>query len=289
MFNHKFIKDLLFAFLWGLFLIIISILIFYVNNHNFQWVKFLQFDSVHYYKIVHLGYDHKRSAFFPLFPWIWKALGGYISIGILLNSFIFSISFAILNQLFQWNYWQKILFLSIPSSIFYFLPYSESVFALCSAFLLYSIIHKNDWGIIFSFLLVSFSRPAFTILLPSLAIYLIFENFTIQRKIKIFVLSGFMSIFALWLVNEYQYSHSQISWGFYSAQQTFWDNHWRIPRFPLSSYGDIHIFRIDLFCFVIGISCAYLLISHFFNKIKKKQCQKIIGYLYIPIYQEFAC
>ncbi len=270
MFNNQFIKDFLLAFLWGISLILISILIFYINEKNFQWVKFLQFDAVHYYKIVHIGYNHKRSAFFPLFPWIWKTLNGYISIGILMNTLIFSITFAIVNQIFQWNYWQKVLFLSIPSSIFYFLPYSESLFALISVFLLYAIIQKKDWGIIFSFLLISFSRPAFIILLPSLAIYLIFESFTIQRKIKIFSLSSFMSILALWLVNEYQYSQSQISWGFYTAQQTFWDNHWRIPRFPLSSYGDIHIFRIDLFCFVIGISCGFLLIINLFKKIKKQ-------------------
>lgn len=154
--NH-WTKDFFLAFVWGYSFILVSMLIFYFLNHNFQWINFLQFDAVHYYKIVHLGYDHKRSAFFPFFPWIWRVLGGNISIGIVTNILIFSFSFAILNQIFQWDYWQKILFLSIPSSIFYFLPYSESIFALSSILLLYAIIHKKNYLIILSF----FSNQSF--------------------------------------------------------------------------------------------------------------------------------
>ncbi|GIV43407.1 MAG: hypothetical protein KatS3mg035_0530 [Bacteroidia bacterium] len=270
MLEHRFIKDFLFAFTWGVCLIGVSIGVFYIDSHDFQWNYFLQFDAVHYYKIVHLGYNHKRSAFFPLFPWIWKILGGKLAPGLIINNFIFSVSFAIINQVFYWNIMQKILFLSIPSSIFYFLPYSESIFALGSACLIYSITSKKDYGIVLSFLLISFSRPAFSILLPSLAIYLFFEKFSIIRKIKIFGGSFALSATALWLVNEYQYSQTKIPWGFYSSQQTFWDNHWRLPHFPLSSYGDIHIFRVDLLCFVLGMTCVFLLISYSAKKIYQK-------------------
>lgn len=277
-------KDFFIAFIWGYSFILVSIFIFYFFNHNFQWITFLQFDAVHYYKIVHLGYDHKRSAFFPLFPWIWKILGGNISIGIFMNILFFSFTFAFLNQIFRWNYWQKILFLSIPTSIFYFLPYSESIFALSSTFLLYSIIHKKKYLIILSFFLMSFSRPAFSVLLPSLLVYLFFSNFSLLTKIKILSGSTISCLIALWFINEYQCSQTHINWGFYSAQTTYWDNQWRLPHFPLSSYGDIHIFRLDLVAFSLGLISILLLIQEFLNKIFQKKSTEdfsIIIYSYI--------
>lgn len=283
--NH-WTKDFFLAFVWGYSFILVSMLIFYFLNHNFQWINFLQFDAVHYYKIVHLGYDHKRSAFFPFFPWIWRVLGGNISIGIVTNILIFSFSFAILNQIFQWDYWQKILFLSIPSSIFYFLPYSESIFALSSILLLYAIIHKKNYLIILSFFLISLSRPAFSVLLPSLIVYLFFSKYSLLTKIKIFSLSLVASIIVLWIINAYQYSQTHIGWGFYSAQTTYWDNQWRLPRFPLSSYGDIHIFRLDLTAFSLGLISIILLIQQLRNKIYQKKCiddPHIIVYSYIAI------
>ncbi|MEM4326359.1 MAG: hypothetical protein QXU40_03590 [Candidatus Pacearchaeota archaeon] len=268
MLKPKWIKNFLWAFIWGLSIIIISILIYYWKHNHFEWSCFLQFDAVHYYKIVHLGYNYKRSAFFPLFPWIWKFLGGNITIGIILNIFIFSITFAFISEIFQLDTWQKWLFLSIPSSIFYCLPYSESIFALSSIFLIYTIIEKKDGLTILSFVPITLARPAFIILLPALAIYFFFQPIPLKRKMKIFIFSMLVSLLTLVLVNFYQYSHTQINWGFFSAQQTYWDNRWRLPHFPLSSYGDNYILRIDHFCFFLGLSCIVLLILRFIHHLR---------------------
>ncbi len=121
-------------------------------------------------------------------------------------------------------------------------------------------------------------------MLPALAIYLFFESIPLQRKLKIFIGSTIISLLPLFLVNLYQYSFTKIEWGFFSAQQTYWDNHWRLPHFPLSSYGDNYILRIDLFAFYCGFIAFYLLGFHFYEKIKatyQLDSQWILIYSYL--------
>ena len=266
--KNEFLKNFLLAYLWGIGLIVFSIIIFYFSNNSFKWINFLQFDAVHYYKIAFIGYNHKRSAFFPLFPFIWHLIGNSMSLILIVNNIFFSLSFAILNAMFSWNYYQKILFLSIPSGIFFYLPYSESIFALACSILLYFMFQNNQWGIILTFFFLSFIRPSVTILLPALAIYLFFENYTILSKIIIIFSCTLLSILAFWVVNMYQYSYTNIPWGFFSAQSTYWDNHWRIPTFPLWTYGDNLILGLDLFSFWAACWSFYLLIINFLKKIR---------------------
>jgi hypothetical protein len=266
--SSRFLSDVLFAYLWGFILILLSILIFYFVHGKFLWTNFLQFDAEHYYKIAFVGYNHKRSAFFPLFPWIWKIIGNSISLSILFNISLFSLSFGILASIFHWNFFQKLLFLSIPSSIFYFLPYSESLFAFGCSLLLYCFIQKKFEWVIGCFIFICFTRPAFTILLPALMIYLLFEKLNIKKKFFLFLSCALISIFTMILINEYQFSFTQIQWSFFSAQSTYWDNHWRLPKFPLSTYGDNFILRIDLFTFWLGCFSLYLLVVNFLKKLK---------------------
>jgi hypothetical protein len=99
------------------------------SSDLFDKINFLNWDANHYNFIKEKGYQDFRLAFFPLFPIIWRFLDVGVYAIILINSLIFFTSFYILIKHLEIKGVKEILmYLSIPSFIFFYLPYSESIF-----------------------------------------------------------------------------------------------------------------------------------------------------------------
>ena len=99
------------------------------SSELFDTIHFLNWDADHYNFIKEKGYQDFRLAFFPLFPIIWRFLDVGVYAIILINSLIFFISFYILIKNLEIKGVKEILmYLSIPSFVFFYLPYSESIF-----------------------------------------------------------------------------------------------------------------------------------------------------------------
>jgi hypothetical protein len=79
-------------------------LIFTILFYKASWFNshsLLNWDAQHYYKITTEGYDYTRTAFFPLFPLIWKYSGlGLLAISVF-NGLLFLGSFAWLSSLYK--------------------------------------------------------------------------------------------------------------------------------------------------------------------------------------------
>ncbi len=132
--------------------------------------NFLNWDAEHYYRIKNFGYEGFRVAFFPLFPFVWKLLHLNVIGIIFLNAAVFFIAFYFLIRSLRSNTLEILLYLSIPSFCFFFLPYSEAIFFACSTLFLMGL-KKNKISIVWlGLLLCSISRPAFTVFIPALII-----------------------------------------------------------------------------------------------------------------------
>jgi len=226
--------------------------------------NFLNWDAEHYAFIKDHGYDGFRIAFFPLFPLIWKVIpvdAIWISI---INAGIFLTSIYILIKQFGIKKYEEIvLYLSIPSFIFFYLPYSESVFFLCSSIMLIGIKNKNYNLLYIGLFLTILSRPAFTVFIPALIILELFNPET-DKKLRRIVSYITISLIGVLLVGLIQYIDTGLIFQFFSVQKN-WGNELQIPQLPLTSWGGDFNVKLDGFAFIIGVIAGLYLLKLLFN------------------------
>ncbi len=247
----------------SLYVVLFMVAIFAVRQ---IWLKdllansnFLNWDAEHYAYIKDHGYQGFRVAFFPLFPLIWRALTVGVFGMVLINSIVFLISFYVLIEKLKITSVSEILlYLTIPGFIFFYLPYSESMFFLCSVIILAGLHDHKDYLVYIGLFLAILSRPAFTIFIPALII----TEFTgppgakKYQRIGLYVL---ISLIGLFLVGLIQFMDTGEWFKFFSAQK-LWGNHLQIPKLPLTSWAGGFIVKTDGFAFLTGILAGgYLL------------------------------
>lgn len=227
-------------------------------------VNFTNWDAEHYKYIKEFGYQGFRVAFFPLFPLIWK-LFNVNELGIvIINALFFLFSFYILIKKLNIKSIKEIaLYLSIPSFIFFYLPYSESLFFLCSIIILLGLKKNIHYLVYIGLLFAILSRPAFTVFIPALIITELLSNRKGKGNLIIYRISAYLliSIIGIVIVGVIQHIDTGIWFNFFSVQKG-WGNQLQIPHLPLTSWGGGFTVRTDGFAFLIGIlSGGYLLLS----------------------------
>lgn len=110
-------------------------------------------------------YGHVRSAFFPLFPLIWRATNSSPKVISVINYLIFVISIAILtlHLLKTSDYKMMMIFavlITLPSTIIYYIPYTEALFLLTMTIAAIGILKNKYWIYFIGFLLLAMVRPA---------------------------------------------------------------------------------------------------------------------------------
>src|SRR5690606_33007140 len=141
-----------------------------------------RFDSVYYYSIATEGYYAEfetgggNTGFFPMFPWIWDALQtDYLGISVF-NIILTLLSVTVLTHILQIRSRYLLLFMSLPSFVFFFLPLSEAAFFLFSSLILIGMYRKNDWVTAAGLLLASMTRPSSVVFVPAVLILMLFLN-----------------------------------------------------------------------------------------------------------------
>ncbi len=236
---------------------------------------FLNWDAKHYQWIASKGYEGFRVAFFPLFPLIWRFLAVGATGIVIFNALLFLISFYFLMKSLQLKRFETVLYLSIPSFIFFYLPYSESVFFALSVALIWSVKKKLFWLTLLSLFFCTLSRPAFTILIPALIVMeLVCEKRNFQMVFRIFMYC-IISLIAIAIVGLIQYQDTKKWFKFFSVQEG-WGNHLQIPHFPLSSWGGNMIARLDGVAFIFGLISGVCLVLYILrvNFMKAKSIPK---------------
>jgi hypothetical protein len=259
-----------------LFFVMILITIQQIWFKNlFDSTNFLNWDAEHYSYISKNGYAGFRIAFFPLFPLIWKFLSVGVFGIILINSVLFLSSFYILIKILKITSATEILlYLSIPSFIFFYLPYTESLFFLCSVLIIIGLKNNRANLIYIGLFFAVLSRPAFTIFIPALIITELFNKNPEKKYFRI-NMCILITLLGLILVGIIQYIDTGEWFQLFSIQKE-WGNRLQIPQLPLTSWAGGFIVRTDGFAFLIGVLAGGYLTAFIFNfkKLKKKIISK---------------
>jgi len=218
----------------------------------------MQFDAVHYAKIANSGYQGFLQAFFPLFPMAWKALGtGAWGIS-LLNAILYLSALVWLARLLKPSRAAFIVWLVVPSALFYFVPYTESFFFTSSVLLLFGVIRRLPWVTCVGLVLCGLTRPAFTVVVPALGLLSFLRHgftATAFKEILLWIASASVSILLVSIIQN----QSTGEWlGFINAQAG-WNNSLRLPELPFTSWGGAPSVRLDAVALLFGtLSLAWL-------------------------------
>tara|TARA_R110001632_G_scaffold42605_3_gene107868 strand:+ start:5294 stop:6511 length:1218 start_codon:yes stop_codon:yes gene_type:complete len=226
----------------------------------FNSTDFLNWDAGHYHFIKNFGYEGHRVAFFPLFPLIWR----FLSVGeygiIIFNTTIYFVSFYFLIKELKIKSIQQITFyLCIPSFIFFYLPFSESLFFLTSVVLLIGLKKHKDYLVYLGLFFAILSRPAFTIFIPALIITEILS----KRRDKIYFricIYTLITILGILIVGYIQYIDTGEWFQFFKAQKN-WGNELQFPKFPLTSWGSGYALGLDGFACLVGVISGSIILS----------------------------
>lgn len=120
-----------------------------------NWLKaFANFDGIHYTKIAREGYYEFGQAFFPVYPLLIRLLsplfgGNHIFAGVLISHISFAIGLYFIVKMikkyakFTSPFWVVVFLLSFPTAFFFQTAYTESLFFMMFALILWFIAEKN--------------------------------------------------------------------------------------------------------------------------------------------------
>ena len=266
--NSRDIKIIgIYIFGFCLFLFVLKSL-FYTDL--FSQNHFLNWDAEHYNSIRKDGYQGFLVAFFPLFPLIWKITHLNVFGIVILNTFLYFISIYYLISKKKLNTLELILYLSIPSAIFYYLPYSEAVFFLSSTILIVGVKNDRLLQILLGLLLCALSRPSFTVLIPSLLILEIYIFTDYKRFFSRMFYYILVCLLGVLIVALIQFQTTGQWFEFFSVQQG-WGNQLQLPSLPLTSWGGNMIVRLDGIAVVFGFLSGTFLVLRLFKYSLVKQ------------------
>ena len=243
--------------------IIISIF-FIVNafwyNGILESANLLNWDAEHYNYIKTNGYKGFRVAFFPLFPLLWKYSGFNVYGIVIANITIYLASFYLIIRMLKINnVFEIVLYLSIPSSIFFYLPYSESIFFLCSSLIIMGFINKRFLLIYLGLFFLILARPAFAVIIPALIITELLTSDDKKGYISRILIYILITLLGISVVAIIQYLDTGNWFEFFTVQKG-WGNKLQIPKLPLTSWSGGFIVKVDGVAFLIGVLSGIFLL-----------------------------
>jgi hypothetical protein len=246
------------------FILLVSLIKYFIFPDLFSRSHFLNWDAQHYFEIQKNGYEGFLVAFFPLFPMIWKAVGGDVFGIIFLNVLLYLVSFYFLCKNLNLSKLELLLCLSIPSSIFFILPYSESVFFASSTLLIVGVKKEKMILVLIGIFLCTLSRPSFTVLIPALLIMELIgstRDWKMMRRLFFYVSISLVGIF---VVSFIQYIETGRWFEFFKVQQG-WGNHLQLPMLPFTTWGGNMIVRLDGIALIFGVLSGVFLLIYILN------------------------
>jgi hypothetical protein len=236
----------------------------------------IRWDANWYESIKNTGYYHfwfqsSNSAFFPFFPYAWRLFHvGPIGIS-LINLFVFFTGAYILFRQFSFSRLQLLICISIPSSIFFLLPYTESFFFLFSALLLSGLHRNNTRLILLSLFLCSVTRATTLFFVPAIIVMELFAEkklITAQKLKNIFYycLAALAGLFTVVLI---QFAQTGVWFAFAKMQVKFWRHRFSWPRIPFCSFGDDKIIWLDGLALFFGLLASACLLIFFIRYLRK--------------------
>lgn len=227
--------------------------------------NFAHWDAEHYLFIRDHGYDFQRTAFFPLFPVWWRALGvGTVGMG-LANAALFAGSFAALAWQFGWPRRRQVLLLSVPSLVFMALPYSEAVFFGSGVLVLVGLRRGATGLYCLGLLLSCLSRSAALVLGPAALVTAVLAAEApgslaaggaagLRRWGP--ALAGAVAAGLGLGLSLAVHRHYTGRWLVFFEAQRLWDNRLRWPGWPLSNWAGSFPTCFEASSFAVGATAG---------------------------------
>lgn len=235
-----------------------------------------------------------RSAFFPLFPFLWKTTGLSPRGVSALNYFIFILSMALLFAFLQPKALIKynlkgpffLALITLPTTIIYHIPYSESLFMLCMTIVVIGVL-KEKYGMYFiGAFLLAMVRPATVFVFISLLAIEVFR-FVSKRDsnalIKNSILRGSPFVFGYLLVFFIQWTTSG-SWTSFFDAHLMWASglpeNTGITDWSVEGYG-MNVFSIFFIAIPSCVLSGKIIWENRGNKMEKRDYVLLSSLLYI--------
>lgn len=259
---------------------LLAIILYYfrVGNMPSFFNSVCGWDCGWYQSIKDAGYAfnptaQSNTAFFPLFPYLWKWLQVDASGMSLINLILFLGAIGFIGYHLELSRPTQLAFLCFGLLPFFMVPYSESLFFVGGALFLIGFIKKSHSLIWLGFVIAVLARSASILFIAALVVLLIFSIVNYNKRRVILLLSALCAtVFTTVSVFSIQYVQTGNFFAFFDAQ-AFWDHHFRFPTFPLSSWhwpthiSDAAALMVGLFCIIICMQlCLSLLKKYAFVK-----------------------
>lgn len=234
------------------------------------------FDSGQYLHLKEAGYTEQwRTAFFPAFPFFWRALGVGTAGMALVNGLLWAVSFLFLrwSGLVQGvSLWLAAM---VPSVIFFFLPYSESLFLFACVPVAVGLQRRKYTLSILGTLLASMVRPTAAVLVPALFAARCYRERNVQRAFIATLPEAFSALLGLGLVFLVHWRATGEWFSFLSAQRE-WGNGFGLPELPLSTYGGDIIMLFDGAALFTGLAAGITALRQAYGR-RKLRTEHIFG------------
>lgn len=237
----------------------------------FNSYDLLAWDALHYRAIALDGYVPFRQAFFPFLPAIWKLLDYSPASISTLNGLLYLLGLVFLAGRLKPTRRALLAWLVLPSSIFFFVPYTESIFFIASVLVIAGVQKDSRALVVLGLFLCTITRPAFSTLLPSLilAVILVKQN----KKEIIADIASYVgtSLIGILIVSIIQHYYTGEWMGFYKAQDV-WGNHLQLPSLPLGSWGSQAVTFVDALAFLTGVIATFHLFRIIIKRVRAGSC-----------------
>lgn len=232
------------------------------------------YNSIHLHGYLYSATSQSNSGFFPMLPLLWNVLGvGPLGMSIT-NALIGFFSLFFISQIFQVQNKNLLLFLSLPSLFFMYVPYTESLFVLFSCFVLYGLKQNKKGYAAAGFFLASTTKATALFFIPSLLFILLFlpplSKLNMRHFLKdiaFYVLFIFLGIAVVVII---EYAETGVWFAYFIAQSKHWSRSFNLPIFPLTTWDAYRLLYLDAFAFMIGVIALLLCLKKIIHSLFQK-------------------
>jgi hypothetical protein len=234
---------------------------------------FMNFDGEYYIQIVKEGYKYDPSyhgsntAFNPLFGYVWSLVGFRIVPMVILNAIFFICGLSLLRRTNLVNESGIHYFLCLPFIMFFFIPYTESLYFLLTSAFIFFFDRKFFVSLVFIALASATKFSTLITLLVILATMIFSLNKKSGKEIvwKSFLLIAVAGIvsFVIERIKDVQTGIPNVSM---KAQRHYWKQFIQLPKFPFDDWGGEFIMILDGWSFILACVCLVLIISKFWKR-----------------------
>lgn len=245
----------------------------------------IKWDAFYYHSIKENGYSHywymaSNSAFFPFFSYLWRLLH-LNAVGIsIFNLSLFLYSIYLLYSTFSINIKYVLIFISLPAAIFFYVPYTESLFFFFCTLFLIGLAKDNLKLIFIGLLLASITRATALFFVPAILFMEVLSSpkpFINKKLIVNCVVMSLASILGLLIVVLIQHYQTGVWFAFVKQQFRFWQHKLDIPGFPLVAHGGDNALWIDGIAFILGLQATALAVGLLIKKFITKKTSSLFS------------